>query len=141
MHLLLDGLVNVSGQKGQGMILLTDRSAFFLRSTANHGIWIHFGLIGILIGQHLARKHAERYVPEQMKDPEIVALDEKTRRKIAATALAAKLPLDGATTVQETRMGYRFESGINAAEISSWSNKKKIARALAERGIVANPRK
>jgi hypothetical protein len=141
MHLLLDGSVNVSGRKAQGKILMTERSAFFLLSTGNPGIWIHFGLVGILIGRYLARKHAERYVPEHMKDPEILALDEKTRRNVSATALAAKIPLDGSLVVQETRLGYKFESGSQTAEISSWSNKKKIARALADRGIVANPRR
>jgi len=142
MHLLLDGFVRAGGRKGQGLLLMTDRNAFFFLTTGNSHLWIHFGLVGILIGQYLSRKRAKKNPPAHLGDPEIQALDEKSRKRVLNTLLLVKMPVDPATAVQETRMGYRFKSNAGEeAEISSWGNKRKIARALSVRGIVANPRR
>jgi hypothetical protein len=142
MHLLLDGFVRAGGRKGQGLLLMTDRNAFFFLITGNSHVWIHFGLLGVLLGQYLARKNAKKNPPGHLSDPEVQALDEKSRRKVLTTTLLLKMPIDAATAVQETRMGYQLKSNTGQeAEISSWGNKKKIARALSERGIVANPRR
>jgi hypothetical protein len=142
MHLLIDGLVKAGERKGQGLLLMTDRSAFFLLNTGNSHVWVHFGLLGYFLGRYFARKAAKKNPPPHLFDPEIQALDEKSQLKVSTATLLVKMPIDPATAVQETRMGYQFKTNDGKeAEISSWGNKKKIARALSEKGIVANPKR
>lgn len=138
MHLLVDGIIQVGERKGPGVILITQRSAFFLLTRKDAAAP---GLLAFLLAQFFARKKVEMNLPAYMSDPEIAELDEKTRRRLLTEELGMKLALEDGTSVQETRMGYRFENSANAAEILSWGNKKRIARALSERGIVASPRR
>ncbi|HUS34925.1 MAG TPA: hypothetical protein VM680_06195 [Verrucomicrobiae bacterium] len=143
MHLLVDGMVEAGGSKSPGVMLIGEENVLFFHNNANVAVWaVAFGLLGALVSTWMAGKKADKNPPVHMNDPEVLALDARAQRKVKATRLLARIPFSPAISVNETRLGFQFHGADGTrAEISSWGNKKKIARALAEKGIPVIPRR
>ena len=135
-HVLTDGNVNLGKDKGSGMLLLTDKTVYALR-TNNSAMAtgaVAGGLIGGLIGMMIDKNRAKkRPLPEHLNDPEVQALPPKVQNKIKNTVLLTKVPLDETLQVKRTKLGYSFTLYCESKPLIIYqglAHKGKIARHL-----------
>ncbi|MCK4764873.1 MAG: hypothetical protein KAW12_21925 [Candidatus Aminicenantes bacterium] len=138
MHILVNGLLKIDGKSGNGLILLTSRSAFFLRpisDAAQSGAFIG-GVIGALIGGLIDKKKAAGMKLEHMDDSEVQELDEKSKKAVSKATLVKKLDLGSMQQVSPTFWGMKFIwPGIDEIDFKGKSRKKKMLAFLRQVGV------
>jgi len=139
MHISVNGLLKIDGQGGDGLILLTNSSAFFFRpinSAARKGAMLG-GLIGALIGSLIDKKKSGNMEPEHLNDPEIQALDEKSKKMVSQANLIKKLQISTLQKVLTTKMGCKFIwPGEDVIDFKGMVHKKKISSFLRDLGVL-----
>ena len=139
MHLVVSGLLKIDGQGGDGSVLLTNSSVFFFRpiNTAARKGAMAFGLIGALIGSLIDKKKSKKLEPEHLNDPEIQALDEKSKKMVSQANLIKKLQISTLQKVSMTKMGCKFIwPGEDEIDFKGMMHKKKIAAFLRDLGVL-----
>jgi gas vesicle protein len=139
MHLTVSGLLKIDGQGGDGLILLTNRSAFFFRpinSAARKGAMVG-GLIGALIGSLIDKKKSGKMELEHLNDPEIQELDEKSKKMVSQAKLIKKLQISALQKISTTKMGCKFMwPGEEVIDYKGMIHKKKISSFLRDLGVL-----
>lgn len=139
MHITASGLLKINGQGGDGLILLTNSSAFFFRplnSAVRKGAMLG-GLIGALIGSLIDKKKSEKMELEHLNDPEIQALDVKSKKKVSQAQLIKKLQISALQKVSTTKLGCKFMwPGEDVIDFKGMVHKKKISSFLRELGVL-----
>jgi hypothetical protein len=139
MHITVNGLLKINGQVGDGLILLTNSSAFFFRplnSAVRKGAMLG-GLIGALIGSLIDKKKSEKIELKHLNDPEIQALDEKSKKKVLQAQLIKKLQISALQKVSTTKLGCKFMwPGEDVIDFKGMVHKKKISSFLRELGVL-----
>lgn len=139
MHLTVSGLLKIDGQGGDGLILLTNSSAFFFRpinTAARKGAMVG-GLIGALIGSLIDKKKSGNMELGHLNDPEIQALDEKSKKIVSQAQLIKKLQISTLQKVSLTKMGCKFMwPGEDVIDYKGMMHKKKISSFLRDLGVL-----
>jgi hypothetical protein len=138
MHLLKPGLVKVNGDSAAGQILFTESTLFALRSCDDAAMagGLLGGLIGTLIGGLIDSRRAKSAPPEHLTHPDIVALDERTRKALLTTKLLCSIPLSGTFTVRQSGYGLTFTAKDYPEVLyKGLIHKKRVLAYLRERGI------
>lgn len=138
MHMIATGLLKIDGQGGDGLILLTNRSAFFFRpiSSATQKGAILGGVIGAFIGSLIDKKKAGKMELEHLNDPEIQDLDEKAKKAVSRATLLKKLDLGSMQQVSPTFWGMKFLwPGVDEIDFKGKAHKKKMLAFLRQVGV------
>ena len=139
MHITVNGLLKIDGQGGDGLILLTHSSAFFFRpinNAARKGAMVG-GLIGALIGSLIDKKKSGNMELEHLNDPEIQALDEKSKKMVSQAKLIKKLQISTLQKASTTKMGCKFMwPGEDVIDFKGMVHKKKISSFLRDLGVL-----
>jgi hypothetical protein len=137
-RIIVDGDSGSLASSGSGLILFTDSTFFAFRSTsAMHKGGLFFGVVGALVGSQIDKKRAKNSPPEHLNHPEIISLDEKTKKSLMTTELVCSIPIDTGFEVKQNLLGYTFTAkGYPKVDFQGALHKKSIREYLQERGLL-----
>jgi hypothetical protein len=141
MHLIVNVEIRCEAYRGEGKLLLTERSAFFFRRSIIRRVtkvspFVHaFGLLGAIVALAIDPPDERFPPPEHLKDPEIRA-EPACHGELFNMNLIHKLPLDRSFPPMRKKDQFAFESadGVRVQIKSSWVA-YRISEFLSRIGI------